>query len=107
VSFGKSLAHGRQVEAQPSAGAAEADAAECAGVEVDPVALDAQLARDGRGVDEPARARGTVLVQQLDHAPGDPLDVVGDQAKALLSSSVSTRAVVGGSWAQVYNYGDA
>ncbi len=48
---------------------------------VDPVALDAQLARDGRGVDEPARARGAVLVQQLDHAPGDPLDVVGDQAE--------------------------
>ncbi len=81
VSFGEPFAHGREVEAQASARAAEPDAAQRAGVEVDPVALDVQLAGDGRGVDEPARACCAVLVQQLNHAPGDLLDVVGDQTE--------------------------
>jgi hypothetical protein len=71
---GKRLA----VESQPAAWAAQADAAELGGMLVDPIALDAEEPRDVGGVDKPL-GRSAVLSRrdQLDHAAGDLLDVIG------------------------------
>jgi hypothetical protein len=43
-------------------------------VVIDPVALHAELAGQGRGVDQPAKVDRRRAAEQLDHADGDRLD---------------------------------
>ena len=66
------------VKAQPTSRTAEPNRAKSLGIGVDPIALDAQLAGKGRGINKPGMAFLWFLgTQQLDDAAGNRLNQIG------------------------------
>jgi len=64
-----------EIEPQPAARPAEANRTEVAGMSVDPIALDAELARHGAGVDQARRSLASRAIADQLHDPlSDRLD---------------------------------